>query len=306
MILKWSALAGLQSGVTAHFGSTKYYSDASVVAAMAVLETTKSWTITDGGVDDACHTNIVSDIKLLNDCILSYGAFETQYDQRGDYDNAHSDITFYYAGSDNTASNIPIGGITLAKGGSGGTFYASGGLGSNADYFDTEGTAYLSGTVTSEDIIDLNKGALLIWFTIETVSAGDAIFGFGDADDYFQAVMDGDGNIDVTYRSQNTSEPIVGAIALGEGEYHCLKIQWDDTDKVSCFIDGVENGDSPEDIANVWDGLTSGTLYIGADYAGSNIADITIHEMYITDDPNTPEIWTAFGKPLWTPLVTEG
>ena len=26
-------------------------------------------------------------------------------------------------------------------------------------------------------------------------------------------------------------------------------------------------------------------------------------EFYITDDPHMPEIWTALGKPLWTPRI---
>jgi hypothetical protein len=54
-----------------------------------------------------------------------------------------------------------------------------------------------------------------MWFNLQTISASDALFGVGDADDYIQAVIDGSGNIDVTYRSQSTSETITGNIVDG-------------------------------------------------------------------------------------------
>jgi len=103
--------------------------------------------------------------------------------------------------------------------------------------------------------------------------------------------MDASGNIDVTYESQTTLETITGDIALGTGEWHHVWVGFDDTGNLSCKIDGVENG-SAQAIANTWDGVTSGTLYLGADYAGGNISDIWIQHFTITDKKGTPG-WPA-------------
>jgi hypothetical protein len=243
----------------------------------------------------------VDNVAIYDGALLPYGAFFTG---NGSVDTAvaHDDVLFYWDGNDATGTNVEIGSVQGTEGGSGGTFQTSGGLGNNADYYDTEGTAELHFSITTEDIIDFSQGTLSMWFNLQTISASDALFGVGDADDYIQAVIDGSGNIDVTYRSQSTSETITGNIACGTGEWHHLLVTWDDTDQVKSYIDGVENG-TAQDIASTYAGATSDTIYFGADYAGSNIIDAYIDEVYITNNPNTPQIPTIMGKPVHIPLI---
>jgi len=247
---------------------------------------------------------IIDEIKTFDSCILSYGAYFTGNGEVN-VDVAHKDILFYWNGSDCTASNISIGAIQGTKGGSGGTFQTSGGLGNVAHYFDTEGTAELHFTITNTTHITYDKGSILVWFNIQTIADNDYIFGVGDANDHIQADMDASGNIDVVYTSQGTSEIITGDIACGTGEWHCLQITFDDSEgdvKVHSYIDDVENG-TAQTIANIFVPNSSDVLYLGADYAGANISDIFIDEVYWIDNPHTPQIWTAFGKPLHQPLL---
>jgi hypothetical protein len=243
----------------------------------------------------------VDNVALYDGALLPFGSYFTG---NGSVDTAvaHNDVLFYWDGNDVTGTNVEIGSVQGTEGGSGGTFQTSGGLGNNADYYDTEGTAELHFSITTEDIIDFSQGTLSMWFNLQTISASDALFGVGDADDYIQAVIDGSGNIDVTYRSQSTSETITGNIACGTGEWHHLLVTWDDTDQVKSYIDGVENG-TAQDIASTYAGATSDTIYLGADYAGSNIIDAYIDEVYITNNPNTPQIPTIMGKPVHVPLI---
>ncbi len=258
-----------------------------------------------GNIADGTNPSegIIYDFKIFDEWIDPYGAyFTTNTTDTTDYSLHHKDILSYYAGSDNTAVNIPIGSVQCTKGGSGGTFYTSSGLGKNGHYFDTEGTAYLTFPVTSQDIITFSLLSIGIWFTVKTI--GGYLFGVGDANDYFQCSMDASGNLDPVYRSASTSTVITGDIPCAVDGNHFLQIKVDDTDKIQSFIDGVENG-TAQTIANVWDGIVSGLLYLGADYGGNNIADIFIHEIYITSNSNSPQIPTVNSVPLHIPVMEQ-
>jgi hypothetical protein len=66
---------------------------------------------------------------------------------------------------------------------------------------------------------------------------------------------------------------------------------------VHSYINGIENG-TAQDIANTWTGGTGLTWYFTEDHNAANGVDAFIGNIYMGKDPDTPEIWTAFGKPL--------
>jgi hypothetical protein len=243
----------------------------------------------------------IDNVKLIDGCILPFGTPYLGYDQHGDYSKYHSKILLAWLGEDATGTNVAVGSKQLTQGGSGGSFITGGSYLFGGKYFDTEGTAYLTFAVSAEDIIDFSIGKIIIPFQIKTISSGKAIFGVGDADDYIQALMDADGNIDPTYRAASTSETITGNIACAADTWNFLEIFFDDSGNVSSKINGIENG-TAQVIANLWGGETSYIFYIGADYAGSNIADLFIGGLIICSDPNTPSNWQALGSgELWIP-----
>jgi hypothetical protein len=82
-------------------------------------------------------------------------------------------------------------------------------------------------------------------------------------------------------------------------------VDFKDTGQVRSFINGMLNG-TPQDIANTWGGGSGLTWYFGSDHNGANGADIFIQYIFLTKKQGTPEIWTAFGKPLHVPLTVLG
>ena len=68
------------------------------------------------------------------------------------------------------------------------------------------------------------------------------------------------------------------------------------------YVNGQEVG-TAQSVANAWTG-NDGTLRIG--WNGSDALDAYIGRVFISKDPHTPEIWTAFGKPLHVPLTNLG
>jgi hypothetical protein len=53
-------------------------------------------------------------------------------------------------------------------------------------------------------------------------------------------------------------------------------------------------------------GTWSGTLteiVFAANYIYGDTGDFDIGRVFISKNPDTPEIWTAFGKPLHTPRI---
>jgi len=244
------------------------------------------------GTDDESAENngayYIDKVKLINGAmILDSGPF---VDMHNSYALPHGDVLFYWSGSDCTGTNVEIGALQGTKGGSGGSFSATGGI-YNDDYFDTEGTASLYFSVTPTQYAP-KKGLFSAWVQVKTIADGDFIFGIGDANDYITGVMDASGNLDVTYFSQDTAETITGDIVLTADTWKHIWVGYDDAGNVSCEIDGVVNGDSPITIANTWGGETSDVLYLGADYAGANFADIWIQHLTITDKKGTPG-WPA-------------
>ncbi|MHC4316731.1 MAG: hypothetical protein ACYSW3_30180 [Planctomycetota bacterium] len=224
-----------------------------------------------------------------------------------DIDNPHAHLSWYFDGQ----AALAKGGTDLATSknptNTGGSFVTTDPI-VGVNHWDANGaTNVLTIADTAEDIVDYNKGFVAGWFQVQSAAGGEYLIDVRDADgsDRISAVLDASNNIDVTYRSNSVDEIITGDIAITDGVWFFLKITWDDTDKVHCYINGQENG-TAQDIANVWGGGSGLTWYFTEDYNGTNGVDAFIGNIYMGKDPGTPEIWTAFGKPLHIPLINKG
>jgi len=256
----------------------------------------------DGDGTTSLNADVYLDwYKAFDGCILNYGGFYIGNGQGllADISNPHADLSWFFDGQAAAAKGGTDLGDDDNPTNSGGQFAATDPiLGTNV--WDSNGASnVLTVADTSEDIIDYNKGFIAGWFKVVSASGGEYLIDVSDADDSdrISAVLDASNNIDVTYKSQGTSETITGDIAVTDGAWFWLKITWDDTGKVHSYINGQENG-TAQDIANTWGGGNGLTWYFTEDHDGGNGVDAHIGAIYMGKDPNTPEIWTAFGKPL--------
>lgn len=252
---------------------------------------------------------VIDENRALDTCVLPFGAF---FIGNGsglleDIYEPHPHLSWYFDGQ---AANAR-GGKDLIDSknptNTGGSFTTTDNiLGTNC--WDSNGTGNVLTVVeTSQDIVRYDKGMIAMWINVQTApSGGEYLFDVRDADgsDRISAVWDGNGNLDVTYRSNSTDETIVGNIGIGDatGFWHWIKITWDDTDQVKCYIDGVENGVAI-DIANAWGGGTGLTWYFTEDYNNANGCDVKIQNIYMGKSCSIPEIWSSFGIPLHVPKL---
>jgi hypothetical protein len=252
---------------------------------------------------------IIDEIKTFGECVLPYGAFFIGNGSGllADIDIPHADLSWYFDGQ----AAIAKGGTDLATSknptNSGGQFITTDPI-VGAYHWDSNGSGnVLTIADSSEDIVDYNKGFVAGWFQVQSAVGGEYLIDVrdGDGSDRISAVLDASNNIDVTYRSNSVDETITGNIAITDGVWFFLKITWDDTGKVYSYINGQENG-TAQDIANTWGGGSGLTWYFTEDYNNANGVDCFIGNLFMGKDPDTPEIWTAFGKPLHIPLTVLG
>jgi len=255
---------------------------------------------------DESFSATYDDIKLLDGCILPYGAYHIGNGSGllADIDNPHKNLTFFWdcqaVGAACAKGGTDLGSdITGTIGSSGGSIVESGGL-VGPNYYDNESGSsnyYISFPLTASEI-DFKKGSISIVFSVTTYGDTKFLFGVGNVDDQITMYTLNTGQALFRYETGGTREQITDTTAgLNSPGIHFAKLTWDDSDYTHFYMDGTERG-TPQSVANAWGGGTSHTLYIGASYAAGGNLDFSVHSFSISNDPNTPEIWTAFGKPL--------
>jgi hypothetical protein len=223
-----------------------------------------------------------------------------------DIDTPHADLCFFWDAQSVNAK----GGANLATsktgtlGSSGGSFGSGAALvGTNGYDNEASSSNYtISFAESSEDIIDYNNGSIGIWVNVQTLSDDKIFYVQGDADNFIDIDINSS-NFRFRYRSGGTVESITGSTVTA-GIWYWLRFSWDDTNQCQAWVQNISQG--VDAIANAWAGGTGNTLYFCAESATGNNLDAFIGRAFISKDPNTPEIWTAFGKPLHQPLIIEG
>jgi len=241
----------------------------------------------------------VDEIKLIDGCLLPFGGGPFVGNGEVDADVTHSSVLFHWdaESSGANASNIPADKtITL----NGGALTTGAALVGTYGYDSQDNDASIS--VVDSDIINPKKGSIGFWFNPQETSTWASIWGFGDIDDYISLSLNGSSIFRAVYCSNTTTEVIDSSITAVIGTWYHLRVTWDDSDYVHFYINGVEEG-TPQAIANVWDGITSGSMYFGSDYAGQGNLDGYFDQIYITNNPNTPDRWSIFGTPIHQPLI---
>jgi hypothetical protein len=154
--------------------------------------------------------------------------------------------------------------------------------------------------VSSYDIIDPRHCSISCWVRLETVGA-NWFMGFGDNSNY--RVLLGATATDwrFDYEANGVVESITGgANPTANKWYHILATASDSNNDgiITLWVNGEFIG--YDTVANAWN-YGTGTLYIGSNDVGGGGMDCFIDQLFITKSPYTPQIATAFGKPLWVP-----
>jgi len=219
------------------------------------------------------------DVKLLNACVLPYGAFFT--DEGNTYGNPHEYVTFYWAGSDTT----PIGSDVTKSG----DYLTDGPLGKKA-FNPTASTGYAT-AVTSGNISS-SEGELNFWVKNLDTLAADATFLFADTG--FRIWWD-DSDNDIVFSYGSTPDTVRTATAITDGEWHHVRVWWKSAVEIGIEVDGYNSGvlTSGVDSATTLDT----NMYFNADDAsGTNLADVLTANWTVVSKMGTPQIWTALGQ----------
>ena len=242
---------------------------------------------------DSCQ-GIIDNFKIYNTPILPYGTLIPANIISGDvgYDMAHSDILFYWDCAQD-ALRIGTGSVTTETG----DYQAGGPTGNYLDNLTSD-----TNSITATGHIDPSAGSISFWFNLDTIAA-DYIFRCeADASNEIYIRVDAGDSTDyhliAAYQAGGTTELLVMPDnSMKIGNWYHVRLTWG-SGYCSLWCDGVLH--ETEAIAGTWAG-TLGTMYIMCGASNSYECDGKIAGVTITSNPNTPQLFTANGKPLILP-----
>jgi len=249
---------------------------------------------------------VFDEVKTFSECLLPFGAFHIGNGEGllADIDNPHSDLCFFWD-CQSKGSNCAKGGSDLSSSytpsESGTPLISTDAVIVGTYGYDVNGTngSQIQFTVTSADIISGTKGSFIAWVNVQTLPSNQrAIVSFYvDGSNFITLVLSAANYWGVSCYFGGTSESINTSVIPTVGVWHCVKVKWDDSDKIELIVNGMSLGSNA--IASSFSGV-NGYLRFG-DY--NDGVDCYIGRVFISKDSNTPEIWTAFGKPLHMPQM---
>jgi hypothetical protein len=251
---------------------------------------------------------ILDEIKTFSECLLPYGGYFIGNGEGllADIDKPHKDLCFFW-----DAQGLPAkGGVDLAtdktgvlgSGNTGGStsFPTSGGI--VGGYFDNEASSsnyYISFPVINHDIFNGAKGTIALWAKIPTVGAWNKLLFFGDGNDYIDLHLNSSSEITFALNLNGADNlSLNSGVSPSSDKWAWYVFRWSVADEyVSIEFNGIKY-EATISLDEVWSHSGTGTMYIAAEHATSDCTDIQIGRVFISKNTNTPEIWTAFGKPL--------
>ena len=159
--------------------------------------------------------------------------------------------------------------------------------------------------VVSYDIFDPRHCTIDLWVSIQTLPGAFAYFlGFGDVTDSIRIGLNASNYWYLIYEANGVSEAVNGIDAAVVGkQYHIRAVISDSNNNgiIKLWVNGSFIG--YDTVGNAWGFGGTGTLYFGSRFDGGTGIDVFMDQITISKNTNTPQNWTAFGKPLWRPLI---
>jgi hypothetical protein len=277
------------------FGILGFVVDGKVHNVISIADTPSSGSITDFVV--GCFGNlgsagdyIIDEIKTYDKCILPYGAIFTGNGEV-DTDLAHGDITLYLDQEDKTDTAPAIGSATISQIGT--CIDVSGPFGDGAqEYNATNTNAHEVADFTFPDDFTMD-----FWYK----NNGSAPTAYGK----FICSIVTDTSLQLNRNNSNTSmwfdwgdtlrATFNGLPNVYDEVWHYIELMVSVTlDDVRIKIDGVDYpyASKPNAVSNIH---FDDTFYIGNRPDRARTINGIIDNFTITNDPNTPQIWTALG-----------
>jgi alpha-tubulin suppressor-like RCC1 family protein len=252
------------------------------------------------GYDGAANSNIIIDeIKTFNEAILPFGAFFT--DENNSYANPHDNITAFIKGDESNSDPLKIGTGAISIIGSNTTDIR--GQTNSALLFD--GTGDYSHIPIGN--VNATKGQIAFWFQSSTTTPTAYATILCEGDDFTEfSLYRNDLNTSMKFYFGGETSYFTIPDLWDEVWHYCI-FKWDAENQiVDYWQDGIQYGPTALSGSTVWTQASTNTFlkiggYNDADTAFGIMCDITI-----TNNPNTPQIWTAMGKPLHQPTIVEG
>jgi hypothetical protein len=250
---------------------------------------------------------IIHNIKTINTPILPYGAYFTGNSGTTQLDDGmyHKDITFYSDCESLTADSI-IGDASLTSDGA----LVTGLVGTYAIEHDNNGdnTTWI---VAEGTHFDFDKGCVGFWINMSSITANGEIFRF------YSSASESDNRIDLrpsssiqyrlTYQRNGASLFAYKAMTLAgenDGLWHWWQIKWDfENEVLELWKDNILFTDG---IFGSWPtvgGTDPDRFALGYGYGSASTVGLKYDQVYITNNPNTPQIPTANGVPIDMPIV---
>ncbi|MFH1661518.1 MAG: right-handed parallel beta-helix repeat-containing protein, partial [Candidatus Falkowbacteria bacterium] len=235
---------------------------------------------------------IYDEVKIYNDAMLPYGAYHTDF--VNNYSKPHPDVIFY-DGLDSTSddADYSAGSATRTESGTSAT---TTNVYENAMEFNASGD-YQSFATTSN--ISNSKGSIGMWVksTDATNPGSNQYLFFADAN--FNIFYDAFGQINFQYDSSATSTDETDTY---DNAWHWVRATWDyDNDNYAIYVDGARQD---SDTTSLSAPTLDSDFYVGNNSTPNSNFNGSIDEIFITSSNMTPQISTAFGKPIRQPQLS--
>ena len=234
----------------------------------------------------------------------NFGAYFTGNSGADQLAYAHKDITGYISCSQSTGEameipstvNVTIVDMTNEDGFMGtDTCLRSTDDGNGDDRLYFPSTGIVSGT----------RGVISLWYRHRDTSGSQyaaSLMGHTGATDAFRLRITADDNLYLYAPDGATVNSINIVNNIRDGEWHFVQYIYDtDIDLLEVQIDGVLYQDSSPASLTAFD-TSSGNMVFGS-HGGNNDCGGDICQIFISDNPNTPQIPCANGVPLSVPIV---
>ena len=245
---------------------------------------------------------ILDNIKLIDGCLLPYGAYFTG-NGAVDTDVAHEDILVYLIGSEAETEGTTIGNFTINFSDVPSEAHVTdiyGNAESAVDFTSSNYDGLDFPCNTTNGAINIDEGTLSLF--INNANLNNYIYSHTQNSSAFY-LRYLDATTVRTYTNGDLWQPTVG-INMWDGGLHHIRYTWNHTLSLRrIYIDGILQATNTSSWTQTYD-LSSGNLVIGNSGIGSSDGSMAIFEkIFITNKFETPQIPVILGSgPIYMPI----
>jgi hypothetical protein len=244
----------------------------------------------------------IDNFRIYDDVLIPYGAYFTG-NGSVDTDLAHDDVTAFIKGDESNSDSLKIGTGTITLSGADHDTDVAGTANAAFDYTSTND--YVLIPYDSIASVFNDQGSISFWYRNDGGAAGSwqclLCNGSNYSDLYIARTNTGYLRVYYGTELENNLDMSSWPVDMFDGNWHHHRYVFKSSDYFRIYLDGKFCWeDTSISTACTWgtEGLRIGNYYSGGEFADGPICDI-----YITNNPDTPQIPTIMGKPVHVPLI---